>query len=378
MLRINIDNDLEVIQVLARDLGIIFEGETGKYNNITDVPGVEVGYTTLIEGEGPLVVGKGPIRTGVTAILPRGKQKEMKPIWAGIHSFNGNGEMTGTHWINDGGYFLSPICITNTHSVGTAHQAVVKWMVKQYEEQFLNEHLWAMPVIAETYDGVLNDINGCHVKEHHVLEAIESATSGSIKQGNVGGGTGMISYEFKGGTGSSSRKMVIDGREYHIGVLVQANYGRRPWLTVSGVPVGKHMMDNRLNDEEKGSIIVIIGTDIPMLPHQLRRVAKRGTIGISRSGSPGGNSSGDIFLAFSTANEMTIPQLNQKTLQMEFINDEYFDPIYEQTVHAIDEAVINAMVAAESMTTLKPEGKVVKAIDHDQLVEILRKYNRVE
>lgn len=364
--------------MLARDLGITFEGETGKYNAITDVPGVEVGYTTIIEGDGPLVVGKGPIRTGVTAILPRGKQKDMKPIWAGVHSFNGNGEMTGTHWINDGGYFLSPICITNTHSVGTAHQATIKWMVEQYQEQFLNEHLWAMPVVAETYDGTLNDINGCHIKEQHVLSAIKSAKSGHIEQGNVGGGTGMISYEFKGGTGSSSRKLNIDGKDYHIGVLVQANYGRRDWLTISGVPVGKYMTDNRLNDEEKGSIIVIIGTDIPMLPNQLRRVAKRGTIGISRSGSPGGNGSGDIFMAFSTANEMSIPQQNKKTLQMDFISDEAFDPIYEQTCHAIDEAVINAMVSAESMTTLKPSGKVVEAINHDRLLKILRTYNRID
>lgn len=362
--------------MLARDIGLNFEGETGKYNAITDVPGVEVGYTTIIKGEGPLIVGKGPIRTGVTAILPRGKQKEMKPIWAGVHSFNGNGELTGTHWINDGGYFLSPICITNTHSVGTAHQAVVKWMINQYEEQFLKDHIWAMPVIAETYDGVLNDINGCHVKEYHVIGAIESAKSGPIEQGNVGGGTGMICYEFKGGTGSSSRRLTINEKEYHIGVLVQANYGKREWLTISGVPVGKYMTENRLHNKEMGSIIVIIGTDIPMLPHQLKRLAKRGAIGIGRSGSPGGNDSGDIFLAFSTANEMTILQQSDVNLNLDFINDEYFDPIYEQTCHAIDEAVINAMIAAESMTTLKPEGKVVEAINHEKLLEVIINYRK--
>lgn len=359
----------------ARDLGLKFEGETGLHNAITDVPGVTVGYSTIIEGEGPLEVGKGPIRTGVTAILPRGKQNEMKPIWAGTFSFNGNGEMTGTHWINDGGYFLSPICITNTHSVGTVHQAVVKWMIDNYQDQFLNEHLWAMPVVAETYDGVLNDINGLHVKEEHVLAAIQSAQSGELREGNVGGGTGMICYGFKGGTGTSSRKLDIDGEEYHIGVLVQANYGKREWLKVSGVPVGEHLTENIVHTKEMGSIIVIIGTDIPMLPHQLKRLAKRASIGIGRSGSPGGNDSGDIFLAFSTANEMSIHQKEDPILTMKVTNDQQVDPIYEQACHAIDEAIINAMIAAESMSALKPSGKVVEAIDHERLMEVMKKYN---
>lgn len=364
----------------GRTIGLKFKGETGKFNSITDVPGVEVGYTTIVEGEGDLVVGEGPVRTGVTAILPRGKQTELKPVWAGTYNLNGNGEMTGTHWINDGGYFLSPICITNTHAVGITHHATVKWMLKQYKEQYENQHLWAMPVIAETYDGVLNDINGMHVKEEHVLAALDNTKSGRIEEGNVGGGTGMIAYEFKGGTGTSSRKVTLDQQEYHIGVLVQANYGKREWLEILGVPVGQHLIEAKLHDrdeKEMGSIIVVIATDIPMLPHQLKRLAKRAAIGISKTGSPGGNSSGDIFLAFSTANEMSILHTNDITLNMQFINDEHFDPIYEQTVHAIDEAVVNAMIAAKDMTTLKPSGKVIKAIDHDKLTSLLKKYQRM-
>nr|WP_260842008.1 P1 family peptidase [Siminovitchia fortis] len=282
----------------ARDLGLPFPGVTGTYNAITDIPGVEVGFSTVIDGEGPVDIGRGPIRTGVTAILPRGKKERMQPIWAGFYGLNGNGEMTGTHWINDGGYFLSPICLTNTHSVGIAHHATVKWMINQYEEQYRDEHLWAMPVIAETYDGVLNDINGQHIQEEHVMAAIQSAESGPVAEGNVGGGTGMICYEFKGGTGTSSRVVNIGGEPYAVGALVQANHGIRDWLTILGVPVGEHLSENKVLSAEQGSIDVIIGTDIPMLPHQLKRVAKRAAIGIGRNGTPGGNDSGDISLAF--------------------------------------------------------------------------------
>lgn len=361
----------------ARDIGLPFPGLSGEYNAITDVPGVEIGFTTIIEGEGPVQIGKGPIRTGVTAILPRGKKNSMQPIWAGFYSLNGNGEMTGVHWVNDAGYFLSPICITNTHSVGMAHHATTKWMINHYGEQFSNEHLWSMPVIAETYDGVLNDINGQHISEEHVLSAINNAKTGPVAEGNVGGGTGMICYEFKGGTGTSSRVVNIDGQTHHIGVLVQANFGLREWLTILGVPVGKHMMKEKLLDKEQGSIIVIIGTDIPMLPHQLRRVAKRAAIGIGRSGSPGGNSSGDIFLAFSTANEMEIPQSSTEKLKMEFVNDEVFDPIYEAVCQAVDESVVNSLIAAEMMTTVKPYGQKVEAIDHQELLKIMKDYNRI-
>ncbi|MFZ7946705.1 MULTISPECIES: P1 family peptidase [Bacillaceae] len=361
----------------GRDLGLPFPGIPGEFNAITDVPGVEIGFTTIIEGEGQVQIGKGPIRTGVTAILPRGKKEKMEPVWAGFYSLNGNGEMTGVHWINDGGYFLSPICITNTHSVGIAHHATTKWMVNNYEKQFTDEHLWAMPVIAETYDGVLNDINGQHITEGHVLSAIDSAKSGPVAEGNVGGGTGMICYEFKGGTGTSSRVVTINGQQQHIGVLVQANFGLREWLTILGVPLGKHMSKESLLEKEQGSVIVIIGTDIPMLPHQLQRVAKRAAIGIGRSGSPGGNSSGDIFLAFSTANEMEIPQLSKEKLTMEFVNDEVFDPIYEAVCQAVDESVVNAMIAAESMTTVKPFGKIVPAINHEELMQIMKEYHRI-
>jgi D-aminopeptidase len=362
----------------ARELGLPFPGTTGKWNALTDVPGVEIGFTTIIEGEGPVVIGKGPVRTGVTAILPRGKKNGMQPIWAGFYSLNGNGEMTGVHWVNDAGYFMSPICITNTHSVGMAHHATTKWMIRQYGEQFSEEHLWAMPVIAETYDGVLNDINGQHIAEEHVLSALENAKAGPVAEGNVGGGTGMICYEFKGGTGTSSRRVFVNGQEHHIGVLVQANFGMREWLTILGVPVGKHMPKEKILEKEQGSIIVIIGTDIPMLPHQLRRVAKRAAIGIGRSGTPGGNSSGDIFLAFSTANEMDIPQKSPSSLKMEFVNDEVFDPIYEAVCQAVDESVVNAMLVAETMTTVKPFGQKVHAIDHEELLRVMREYNRIE
>jgi D-aminopeptidase len=361
----------------GRNLGLPFEGSTGTFNAITDIPGVEVGYTTLIESEGPVQGGKGPVRTGVTAILPRGKQEKMHPIWAGYHSLNGNGEMTGMHWVNDGGYFLSPICITNTHSVGICHHSVTKWMIEQYKEQFSEQHIWAMLVVAETYDGVLNDINGQHVTEEHVFSAIQSAQSGAIAEGNVGGGTGMICYGFKGGTGTSSRVITIDGEKHHIGVLVQANHGIRDWLTILGVPVGKHLKQNQVSTREQGSIIVIIGTDIPMLPHQLQRVAKRAAIGIGRNGTPGGNGSGDIFLAFSVANKMDIPQASQSRLKMEFINDEVFDPIYLAVCQAVEESVINALLAAESMTFVKPYGNKAEAINHGELLEVMRQYNQI-
>jgi D-aminopeptidase len=368
----------------ARDLGLPFDGETGKFNAITDVAGVEVGFTTLIEGEGTVEVGKGPIRTGVTAILPRGKRKIPSPIWAGQYSLNGNGEMTGIHWIHEAGYFISPICITNTHSVGMAHHAVVGWMIDQYPDFFINDHAWAMPVVAETYDGMTNDICGRHLTETHVLKALNSATSGYVAEGNVGGGTGMITYEFKGGTGTSSRRVKTGSEEYTVGVLVQSNFGTRQDFTVLGVPVGKHWPENAVVSEnrqkETGSIIVIIGTDMPMLPNQLRRVAKRAAIGIGRTGTPGGNSSGDIFLAFSVANDLVWPGRiaeQPAAYTLDFINDHYFDDIYRAVVQAIEEAIVNAMIAAESMTTIKPAGYTLEAIDHDRLKQIMRRFNRL-
>ena len=364
----------------GRELGLPFEGEIGQFNNITDVPEVLVGSKTIIEGSLPMIQGKGPIRTGVTTILPRGFQKEPQPIWAGQYSLNGNGEMTGSHWIKDGGYFLGPICITNTNSVGIAHHATSKWIINHHKEYWSQNHLWAMPVIAETYDGVLNDINGQHIKEKDVIEAINNARSGNIKEGNSGGGTGMISYEFKGGTGSSSRKINLEGEEFTIGTLVQANHGVRQWLNILGVPVGKHLTKNKLDKifeaSELGSIIVIIGTDAPVMPHQLNRMAKRAALGIARGGTPGGNNSGDIFLSFSNANSRPVPMLSNNKLQFEYINDEVFDDIYLAIVQSIEESVVNAMLAAEDMETLRPEGHICKAIDYNELVEIMKKFKR--
>ena len=366
-------------KIRGRQLGLPFEGNTGTYNAITDVPGVLVGNKTLIKGSPPLIQGKGPIRTGITSILPKGFNKEPQPVWAGMHALNGNGEMTGSHWIKDGGYFIGPICITNTHSVGITHHASIKWIINHYKEYWSKNHLWAMPVVAETYDGVLNDINGQHVAESDVTEAINKAKSEEVQEGNCGGGTGMICYEFKGGTGTSSRMINIEGENFTIATLVQANHGIRPWLNILGVPVGKHLDNNRLNvfeNNELGSIIVIIATDAPIMPHQLRRMAKRAALGVARGGSPGGNNSGDIFLAFSNANSKPIPMLSKSKLQFEYINDEAFDDIYLSIVQSVEESVINAMLAADDMETIRPEGFICKAIDYDDLIKVMKKYGR--
>ncbi len=361
----------------ARELGIAFEGETGADNAITDVREVEVGYATILEGEGPLVQGRGPIRTGVTAILPRGRKRPMRPVWAGFHSLNGNGEMTGTHWIRQAGYFYSPICITNTHGVGAAHEGVTRWMIDHYAEEYDRQHVWTLPVVAETYDGVLNDINGMHVRPEHARQAIEQATSGPVAEGNVGGGAGMIAYEFKGGSGTASQIVRLGGASYAVGVLVQANHGMRDWFTVLGVPVGRELVADRMLNREQGSIIVIIATDIPMLPHQLERVAQRASIGVGRGGTPGGNNSGDLFLAFSTANSITRDEFMSGPRQMTALPDEWFDPIYLAAVRAIEEAILNAMLAAEDMATLKPPGRICRAIDPAALTSILSRHGRM-
>ena len=369
-------------KIRGRQLGLPFEGNTGTYNAITDVPGVLVGNKTLIKGSTPLIQGKGPIRTGITSILPKGFNKEPQPVWAGMHALNGNGEMTGSHWIKDGGYFIGPICITNTHSVGITHHASIKWIINQYKEYWSNNHLWAMPVVAETYDGVLNDINGQHVTESDVTEAIKKAKPEEVQEGNCGGGTGMICYEFKGGTGTSSRMINIEGEKFTIATLVQANHGIRPWLNILGVPVGKHLDNDRLKsvfeNNELGSIIVIIATNAPIMPHQLRRMAKRAALGIARGGSPGGSNSGDIFLAFSTANSKLIPQLSKSKLQFEYINDEVFDDIYLSIVQSVEESVINAMLAADDMETIRPEGFICKAINYEDLIKIMKKYGKFD
>jgi D-aminopeptidase len=329
-----------------------------------------------------MIQGKGPIRTGITSILPKGFNKEPQPIWAGMHALNGNGEMTGSHWIKDGGYFIGPICITNTHSVGITHHASIKWIINHYKEYWSKNHLWAMPVVAETYDGVLNDINGQHVTESDVTEAIKKAKPEEVQEGNCGGGTGMICYEFKGGTGTSSRMINIEGEKFTIATLVQANHGIRPWLNILGVPVGKHLDNDRLKsvfeNNELGSIIVIIATNAPIMPHQLRRMAKRAALGIARGGSPGGSNSGDIFLAFSTANSKLIPQLSKSKLQFEYINDEVFDDIYLSIVQSVEESVINAMLAADDMETIRPEGFICKAINYEDLIKIMKKYGKFD
>ena len=344
-----------------------FDGVPGAFNAITDVPGIAVGLTTLVEGKA---------RTGVTAIVPRAGEAEMRPVWAGIHRFNGNGEMTGSHWIEDGGYVNGPICITNTHSVGIVHHAAVRWMIRKYP-RFASDHLWAMPVVAETYDGVLSDINGQHVSEAHVLAALDGATGGPVPEGNVGGGTGMIAYEFKAGTGTASRRVEIDGVAGTVGVLVQANHGRRDQLTVRGVPVGAHLRHDLLIPRERGSIIGIIATDLPILPHQLRRVARRGALGIGRGGTYGGNGSGDLFLAISTANPMELPGKAPTLWHLQALDDDRFDPVYLAVIDAVEEAVLNALLAAEDTPTFKPPGKVVRALRAGELMDLLRRFGRV-
>ncbi len=361
----------------AREIGIPFEGTTGKFNAITDVKGVEVGYSTLISGQGKNVRGKGPVRTGVTAILPRGRNNN--PVFANWYSLNGNGEMTGTTWITESGFLETPIMITNTNSVGVVRDAVLKWFVqtKWYKEDFW----YTYPVVAETYDGFLNDIYGFHVEEKHAFEALNTAKSGPIQEGNVGGGTGMMCLGFKGGTGSSSRIVKIKDSTYTVGVLVQSNFGGKKNFTVAGVPVGQELKDT-LNYEFKappsyqpgdGSIIVVVATDAPLLPHQLKRIAARVPIGVGKVGGRGENGSGDIFIAFSTANP-TAFQRNTFTKVDELPND-LINPLFEATVQATEEAIINAMTAAETMEGIN--SNKAYALPHKKVVEILKKYNRV-
>lgn len=355
----------------ARDLGLPLPGNPGPYNAITDVPQIRVGMVTRNEGQAPLVVGQGPVRTGVTVILPRGYQQPLEGVWASYFRFNGNGEMTGTHWIADGGYFAGPICLTNTHSVGIVHHAATHWMIDQYPEAFLHHHMWAMPVVAETYDGIINDINGQHLNESDVLQALSSATDGWVEEGNCGGGAGMIAYGYKAGTGTSSRQVTIENQHYTVGVLVQANHGAPQWFEILGVPVG-HRYPAHASSSDQGSIIVIIATDIPMMPHQLSRVARRATLGIGRQGTVGGNSSGDLFLAFSVANNVPMPNAPDTWLSLTMLHDQCFDAIYEAVVQSVEEAILNALVAAQSVESVKPPG-VVPALDHNLVREVARK-----
>lgn len=355
----------------ARDLGIPFDGTPGALNAITDVQGVEVGFSTLIAGSGKLEVGQGPVRTGVTGVFPRGKNSRDQ-VFAAWSTLNGNGEMTGTTWVEESGFLEGPVMITNTHSVGVVRDAVIVWQMKRDGKKF---QPWSLPVVAETWDGFLNDINGFHVKPEHVFEALDKASSGRVAEGNVGGGTGMIVNQFKGGTGTSSRTLSYRAGGFTVGVLVQANYGGRSGLTIAGVPVGKEITDlmPKRGDIDQGSIIVVIATDVPLLPHQLKRVAKRAALGIAKNGGVGSNSSGDIFIAFSTANAGVARDTGLVTVTM--LPNNRINEVFTATVQAAEEAIINAMVAAETMKGVN--GNIVYALPHDRLKEVMKKYNRL-
>ena len=371
--------DKAKVKPRARDLGVPFDGTPGPLNAITDVAGVTVGHTTLISGEGKLVVGKGPVRTGVTAILPRGKESDDKGVFAGWWSLNGNGEMTGTTWVEESGFLTGPVMITNTHSVGVVRDAVIQWTVAHRKPE-LNDDWWSLPVVAETWDGWLNDINGFHVKPEHAFHAIESAHSGAVEEGSVGGGTGMICAGFKGGIGTSSRRVSEAVGGYTVGVLVQCNTSTSLRnLSVAGVPVGREIPRDFKEGlgpqdlKERGSIIIVVATDAPLLPHQLKRLAHRATLGLGRDGSISGNGSGDIFIAFSTANPGAAATNEVAAVKM--LPNDLLDPIFTATVQATEEAIINSMIAAESMTGI--ENHHVEGLPHDRLREVLKKYNRL-
>jgi L-aminopeptidase/D-esterase-like protein len=354
----------------ARELGVPFDGTPGPLNAITDVAGIAVGHTTLIEGEGELKVGEGPVRTGVTVIFPRGKTSD-DPVFAGWFTLNGNGEMTGTTWVEESGFLEGPISITNTHSVGVVRDAVIAY---QSQNDFLFQP-WSLPVVAETYDGHLNDINGFHVKKEHVFQALDKATSGPVPEGNVGGGTGMICYSFKGGIGTASRQLDSESGGHTVGVLVQANFGSRRQLTIAGAPVGREINDDlpARDDDDMGSIIIVVATDAPLLPHQLKRLARRASMGIARTGGTSSNFSGDIFVAFSTANAGVAGAEQMAELRM--VPNSRMNPIFQATVEATEEAIVNALVAAETMTGR--DGHRIMALPHDRLRKVLRKYNRL-
>ena len=377
--------------IRARDLGIPFEGTPGAFNAITDIGGVEVGYTTIIQGNGKLEVGHGPIRTGVTAIIPRGHESLNDPVYAGVFSLNGNGEMTGTNWVEESGFLEGPIVITNTHSVGVARDATIAWRIKHGAPD-VTGYWWSLPVVAETWDGWLNDINGFHIKPEDVFHALDSARGGAVEEGSVGGGTGMICYEFKGGSGTASRTAIVAGggdagpdkqsRTFTVGVFVQANCGRRPQLTIAGTPVGKEIpgavyasptASPSSGGEETGSIIIVIATDAPLLPNQLKRLARRASLGLARTGSVSGNGSGDLFIAFSTANPKAA-DADRVTHTVETIPNDLLDPVFTAVVQATEEAIVNALVDNQDM--VGRDGHKVPALPHDRVGEILEKYGR--
>ena len=362
----------------ARDLGVPFDGTPGPLNAITDVAGVTVGHTTLISGSGKLQVGKGPVRTGVTAVLPRGADSLSNPVFAAWFTQNGNGEMTGTTWVEESGFLEGPVMITNTHSVGVVRDAVIQWRVAHATADATG-YYWSLPVVGETWDGWLNDINGFHVKPEHALHALDTAHAGAVEEGSVGGGTGMICNGYKGGIGTSSRRLEAKDGGYVVGVLVQCNYGTRDNLRIAGIPVGREIpapepyafMPSDI--AERGSIIVVVATDAPLLAHQLKRLAHRVTLGVGRNGSISGNGSGDIFIAFSTAN--TGAAAADHVVDLKMLPNDSLDPVFGATVEATEEAIVNAMVAAQDMTGV--DDHRVIALPHAALRSVLKKYNRL-
>jgi L-aminopeptidase/D-esterase-like protein len=354
----------------ARDLGVPLEGTPGTWNAITDITGVEVGHTTLIEGDS--------VRTGVTVVWPRGKQSD-DPTFGGWFAQNGNGEMTGTTWLEESGFLEGAVFITNTHSVGTVRDASIAWQVQHKRKLAINhvgeDDFWSLPVVAETWDGFLNQINGFHVKPEHVFQAMDGAASGRVAEGNVGGGTGMVCFGFKGGIGTSSR---VAG-SYKVAALVQCNCGVKRQLRIAGVPVGQELATQTTGSmvkprEDTGSIIIVVATDAPLLPTQLKRLARRATMGLARMGATSGNGSGDIFIAFSTANA-NASKPSGPTATISMLTNDTLNPIFEATVQATEEAIVNAMVAAEDMTGY--QGHKVTALPHDGLQRVLKKYNRL-
>ena len=358
--------------IRARGLGLPLPGTPGPFNAITDVAGVEVGYSTIIRGDGPLVVGTGPVRTGVTAILPRGKTGLNVPCAAGFWSLNGNGEMTGTIWVEESGELDMPVTITNTHSCGIARDATIRWLFPKLDGI---SDSWGLPVAAETFDGDLSDINGFHVTNEHVFEALDGAASGPLEQGSVGGGTGMICYDFKGGSGTSSRRVTAAGGAWTVGVFVQSNFGRRPECTILGVPVGKHIGHDLLRGKPAGSIIVVVATDAPIAGHQAKKLARRVALGMARTGALGHDSSGDIFLAFSTANAEGYSAPKGTLRRMVELANADIDPLYEGVVEATEEAIIDSMVA--NTTMVGRDGATSIALPHEELVEVMRRYGRM-
>jgi D-aminopeptidase len=382
----------------ARDLGItIGLGTPGPQNAITDVPGVRVGHTTLIDGEGRLTPGSGPVRTGVTVVVPREHEHWREPVFAGCHRLNGNGELTGLEWVRESGLLTTPVAITNTHSVGVVRDALVAASVEAADDPTA---WWSLPVVGETYDGLLNDINGFHVRGEHLRAALNAAAGGRVAEGNVGGGTGMICHEFKGGIGTASRVIEATFGGYTVGVLVQANHGRREWLRIDGVPLGEAIGVDEVPSPYRtatgkealsdladpwgpppgsGSIIVVVATDAPLLPHQCERVAQRAGLGIARAGGTGGHTSGDLFIAFATGNRLPMPTRREPeppvTYEVRAVGDAVIDALFGATIEATEEAIVNALVAAETMTGR--DGLTAHRLPHDRLVEVLRRYGRL-